>query len=142
MIKNKELLLDQAKGELEKSLVYLDYSFQKTKTLNLTLSTLEDNLLLETLEALVARFSRTTDIFLSRYIRTYVLIQEPGFRGTTLDFLNQAEKLNLISSVATWAEIKELRNSAAHEYLAENLLISFKKIIAFTPLLLSLKALL
>ena len=110
--------------------------------LELTLSIFEDDLILQTLEALVARFSRTTDIFLARYVRTFVLIQEPGFRGTSLDYLNQAEKLNLISNTAIWAEIKELRNSAAHEYIAENMLVSFKKIIDFSPLLLRLGELL
>ncbi len=132
-------MLDQAKDELKKSLVHLDYSFQKAKGFTLESKTLEDSLVLEALEALVARFSRTTDIFLSRYIRTFILIQEPGFRGTSLDYLNQAEKLHLISSAAIWVEIKELRNSAAHEYLAENILLSFKKVLDLTPLLLTLK---
>ena len=40
----------------------------------------------------------------------------PGFRGTVIDILNEAEKAGWIKSAETWKRIRELRNITAHEY--------------------------
>lgn len=136
----KEKLLAESKQEFLKSLKHLKYSYNKTKDIVLSKEKLEDDeALLESFEGLASRFSRSSDIFVSRYLRTYVLIQEPGFRGSLLDYLNQAEKLGLIGSSQTWREIKEIRNSAAHEYGVGNLKTYFERLVELTQEILNLE---
>jgi hypothetical protein len=94
---------------------------------------------LETWESFAARFCRVSDIFLTKYIRTYVLSQDPGFSGSFRDFLNQAEKLSLIENVDTWMAIRELRNITAHDYTDKDLAVFFQRLQQETHRLLALK---
>ena len=55
---------------------------------------------LETWESFVSRFARVADIFLSKYLRAYVLREDPGFRGSMLDYINEGEKLGLLDDAA------------------------------------------
>jgi hypothetical protein len=131
-------LLEQAKADVQKSLKHLLYSYRKTSAMALSPDLLEDDEVLESFEGLVARFSRTSDIFIAKYIKTYVMIQEPGFRGSLLDLLNQAEKFELIEDTQKWTEIREIRNSAVHEYSSEDLINYFKKVLTLTPTILNI----
>ena len=76
---------------------------------------------LETWESFAARFGRVSDIFLTRYLRSRVLEEDPGFSGTLRDFLLKAEKMNLIDDTTKWLSIRELRNLSTHEYGEEGL---------------------
>ena len=93
---------------------------------------------LEAWDGFASRFARTSDIFLSKYVKAYVLKDDPAFDGGFVDQLNRAEKLGLIDSVQTWMEIRELRNATVHEYSDQDLEKIFEKFRKFTPLLLSL----
>ncbi|MEI6805023.1 MAG: hypothetical protein WCK49_00770 [Myxococcaceae bacterium] len=73
---------------------------------------------LEIWESFSARFARAADIFTSKYLRLYLEIEEPGFRGSMRDLLNKSEKLGLLDNADNWAEIRELKNMTAHEYSA------------------------
>ena len=95
---------------------------------------------LEAFEALNSRFARSEDIFLNRYIRAAVLAEDPAFRGTFKDFLNQAEKQNIITSVADWMDVQELRNKIAHECEEDDLLRVFESVLLEAPKLLSLRS--
>lgn len=130
-------ILSELKKELSSSLGYLDYSYKKVQQLSLNLAT-QDPEDLETLEALVSRFSRTTDIFISKYLRTYALNDDPGFKGTLIDTIQYAEKRGLIESAQTWADIRELRNKIAHEYAASDLHRLFSQVLSLTPVVLAL----
>ena len=101
--------------KLKKALSHLDYSFKKVSLLPFDVDTLDEEML-ETWESFAARFARVCDIFLARYVRTLVLIEDPGFSGTLRDFLNVAEKMRVISNTKEWLEIRELRNITAHEH--------------------------
>ena len=84
---------------------------------------------LETWESFISRFSRLTDIFLKRFIRSLILREDPAFRGSFLDHLNQAEKLAFISDANKWWEIRRLRDTEAHEYTDSEILALFQLVL-------------
>jgi hypothetical protein len=124
--------------DLKKSLIHLEYSYNKIQKLNPHFSE-SDEETLETFESFAARFSRSSDIFTSHYLRLQVLEQDPGFRGSFLDLLNIAEKLKLIESTKIWFRIRELRNIAAHEYTGEELKKLYQEMTQLTPTILELQ---
>jgi hypothetical protein len=114
----------------------LEHSWKKLQHLTLpdmTSKNLDD---LESWEALTSRFARTTDIFLSKYIRLLILDLDPGFRGEMRDYLDKAEKSALITNADQWMKIRELRNKIAHEYTSEDLLKTLKDVLQWTPFVL------
>ncbi len=123
--------------KIVKSLKYLDYSYKRTLSMPLNPSQMSDSEL-EAWDGFASRFARTSDIFLSKYVKAYVLKDDPAFDGGFVDQLNRAEKLGLIDSVQTWMEIRELRNATVHEYSDQDLEKIFEKFRKFTPLLLAL----
>lgn len=133
---NEYLILQREK--LLKALAHLEYSYNKIQQLPENPDQLDEESL-ETWESFAARFGRVADLFLSKYLRTYVLLNDPGFSGSLRDFVNQAEKLRLINSSETWMAIRELRNISAHEYTDKDLAAFFKRLKHECPLLLSLK---
>jgi hypothetical protein len=106
--------------------------------LSLVIDQLDDETL-ETWESFAARFARAADLFLAKYLRTMVLLDDPGFRGSMRDFINQGEKLGLIDNAEHWLEIRSLRNIAAYEYTEEDLAAFFKQLKQECPKLLKLK---
>lgn len=135
---HKDFLIAQ-KGKLLKALSHLEYSYKKILKLPESPSQLDEESL-ETWESFAARFGRVADIFLMKYLRAYVLQQDPGFSGSLRDFVNQAEKLNLLEDADHWMAIRELRNIAAHEYNDKELEQFFKRLKKESSLLLSLQA--
>lgn len=138
---SNEAILTETAEKLRKAISHLDYSYNKIQTLPDSLSQMDEEIL-ETWESFTARFSRVSDIFVMKYLRSRILIEEPGFEGSTRDYLNKAEKFNLIDSAETWVTIRELRNVAAHEYNDEDLSAFYAKIRSLCPLLLSIKEIL
>jgi len=134
-------LVEKYKNQLEKSLAHLNYSYNKVSSLKTDLQQLDDEQL-EAWEGFMARFARTCDIFLSKYLRAIVSREDPGFRGTMRDCLNQSEKIGLIADANVWLEIRELRNVQAHEYTEEKLGSLFKAAFSQCHHLLNLKSIL
>ena len=134
-----EALLSNQSNQLVKALDHLAFSYQKVQKLPSKSSEL-DNETLETWESFSARFSRVAEIFLIRYLKTRVLLEDRGFRGTLRDFLNQAEKMNLIDDAEQWMQVRELRNITAHEYNDQDLTGYFQKLLAEAPKLLAIRA--
>ncbi len=131
-------LLQQQRDKLNKALAHLEYSYKKV----MPLPTEEKKLNEETLEiweSFCARFSRVVDLFLTRYLRTFVLEQDPAFTGSLRDFVNQGEKLVLIKDSKFWMHVRELRNITAHEYTSEDLSHFLSQMRNHTVNLLSLK---
>jgi hypothetical protein len=95
--RNLQALCQTYKIKLDKALQYLNYSFEKVKILPTNPESLDPESL-ETWESFSARFSRVADLFLTKYLKSYILAQDPGFEGSIRDFVNQAEKLGLIDS--------------------------------------------
>lgn len=73
---------------------------------------------MEAFDSLTSKFSRTSDIFLQKIIRTlWELLHED--RMPLIDMLNKAEKLDIILSADALLEIRDIRNQIAHEYIPE-----------------------
>ena len=123
--------------KLQKALAHLDYSYKKVKPLPTNPATMDEEQL-EVWESFASRFSRVADIFITRYLRTRVLLEDPAFSGTVRDTLNFAEKKQWVESAEDWLAIRELRNLSEHDYTEEELEIFFKKIKGHAPLLLKL----
>jgi hypothetical protein len=134
-------ILNEQRRQLQKALGHLAYSYAKIQKFSLDTEELDDETL-ETWESFAARFARVSDIFLARYLRTYILNSDPGFRGSFRDFVNQAEKLGLIDDTTIWFEIRELRNISAHEYNEDNLTQFYQQLKVHCPRLLKLTDLL
>jgi uncharacterized protein YutE (UPF0331/DUF86 family) len=66
-------------------------------------------------ETLTSRFARTSDFVLQKALRSLDRVELED-TGTLLDALNRAHKRQLIPSVDTLREIRELRNDIAHNY--------------------------
>ena len=82
----------------------------------------------ESLDALSSKFSRVSDIYTQKVIKTLLfLLREDA--PTFLDRMNLSEKLGIIPSAEELIAIKDLRNIIAHEYLSENLLEIYREII-------------
>ncbi|MBI5448276.1 MAG: hypothetical protein HY939_06075 [Gammaproteobacteria bacterium] len=137
MTPRKEFLEEQ-KNKLLKAIQHLAYSYHKIIKLPTHPNQLDEETL-ETWESFSARFGRVADVFLTRYLRTFVLLHDPGFNGSFRDFINQGEKLGVIDHADTWMAIRELRNISAHEYTDKDLAEFFKKLKLETPKLLALK---
>lgn len=112
-----------------KATKHLDYSLAKSQTLPRKLEENSEETL-EVWESLTARFARVVDIFLTKYIKAQVKSQDPAFDGTLRDYLNVAEKMNLLNDVNRWLSLRELRNIQDHDYTDE----AFQKFISAVQL--------
>lgn len=82
----------------------------------------------ESLDALSSKFSRVSDIYTQKVIKTVLfLLREDA--PTFLDRMNLCEKLGIISSAEELIAIRDLRNIIAHEYLSEDLVEIYREII-------------
>ncbi len=118
------------KIKVKKALDRLRYSSNKLDKLgrDIKAEDLENLEILEVWESFTSRFSRLSDIVSKKLIRSLVLKGDPSFRGSLIDFLNNAEKLGYISNTNRWWAIRSLRNKEAHEYTDEDLINFFKSI--------------
>ena len=124
-------------SKIVKSLKYLEYSYKRTMNMPLNPGKMTESEL-EAWDSFCARFARTSDIFLTKYVRAFILCDDPAYDGGFVDQLNRAEKLGLIEGVETWMEIRELRNVTVHEYSDQDLEKIFGKIRKYSILLLGL----
>lgn len=108
------------KSHVEKALRHLEYSLGKISKIPQSYD-VEDFEVLETFESFTSRFSRLSDIIAKKLIRSLILKDDPSFSGGLMDYLNQAEKLGLISDAQHWWVVRSLRNKEAHEYTEEDL---------------------
>jgi len=138
MMKARDVFLNEQKEKLLKAIRHLEYSYNKVVNLPAEPDQLDEETL-ETWESFAARFCRVADVFLAKYVRAFVLLEDPGFNGSFRDTLNQAEKLNLINNTETWMAVRELRNISAHEYTDKDLAGFFHKLRAEAPKLIAIK---
>jgi hypothetical protein len=90
----------------------------------------------ESLDALSSKFSRLSDIYTQKILKTIVfLLREDA--PTFLDRMNLCEKLGIIPSADEMIAIRDLRNTIAHEYLHENLIEIYMEIIRLSDSLLT-----
>ena len=90
----------------------------------------------ESLDALSSKFSRVSDIFTQKVLKTLVFVLRED-APTFLDRMNLCEKLGIIPSAEEIIAIRDLRNIIAHEYLSENLVEIYMEIIRLSDSLLT-----
>lgn len=83
-------------------------------------------------ETLSGRFARVSDIIMQKAFRSIDAVELES-KGTFIDALNRAHKRGLFESIEKLKEIRELRNTLAHEYVLEGLADTFADILRFTP---------
>jgi len=89
----------------------------------------------ESLDALSSKFSRVSDIFTQKVLKTLIFVLRED-APTFLDRMNLCEKLGIIPSAEELIAIRDLRNIIAHEYLSENLVEIYMEIIELSDTLL------
>jgi uncharacterized protein YutE (UPF0331/DUF86 family) len=126
------LLLQTNLKQLEKASAWLSKSIIQCSNIKLNKKPTEDEF--DVLENLTSRFARLSDILVQKVFRLLDTIElEP--KGSTLDVINRAAKRGF-SDDKTLKNIRELRNAIAHEYTEEELIILFKEVKKFSPLLI------
>ncbi len=130
---SKQLSLLQTELELmDKAGEYLRYSYERCQAIARQDSyTLEE---LERFESLTGRFARLSDLLIQKIFR---LIDQFDLEesGTVRDRINRAEKKGLISNADEFVELRELRNSIAHEYDPAAMLTIFTDVMHYCPML-------
>jgi len=84
-------------------------------------------------EAMTSRYARTTDMLINKVLRSLDAVEYID-GGTVIDAANNTEKRGIANS-NDLRILKDLRNSIAHEYVTENIVRFFSKVLEFTPLL-------
>ena len=89
---------------------------------------------LESIDSLTSKFSRTSDIYLQKVLRSiWMLLREDTV--PLIDLLNRAEKLMIIVSAEELLQMRDIRNQIAHEYLPEAVPELAKEAVMVTTLL-------
>ena len=89
---------------------------------------------LESIDSLTSKFSRTSDIYLQKALRSiWMLLREDTV--PLIDLLNRAEKLMIIISAEELLQMRDIRTQIAHEYLPEAVLELAKEVVVMTTLL-------
>jgi len=70
----------------------------------------------EPFDALCDRFIRAVEVCI-RFLRSYERLMFAENSDTYRDLLGRMEKLDLISSVLCWVDMREVRNRIVHDYL-------------------------
>ncbi|MCM2282302.1 MAG: hypothetical protein NDI61_10715 [Bdellovibrionaceae bacterium] len=133
-------LLEKNKQDVGRALQHLDYSYKKILGWDFSRKNWSEEEL-EVLEGFSSRFARTSDLVVSRLLRSLALAADPAFRGSLIDLLNLAEKFGWISSAKTWYRIRELRNVAAHEYSTDDFNKLLEELRQLTPVVFEAKKL-
>ena len=117
---------------LQRSLMSLQQSSEKTHLLlRQSEFSFEE---LESIDSLTSKFSRTSDIYLQKVLRSiWMLLREDTV--PLIDLLNRAEKLIIIASAEELLQMRDIRNQIAHEYLPEAVPELASEVVVMTTLL-------
>ena len=126
-------LLKQQLTLLDNAASVLKFSEEKCQVIGIKEEYTPDEL--DRFESLTSRFARLCDILLQKIFR---LVDELDLeaQGTVRDRINRAEQKGLIKNAEQFIECRALRNDIAHEYVPENVLVIFQKVLEITPDLL------
>ena len=130
---NNIKLLEESLRQINEAASHLSVSADRCKTF-LASPVYSEEQLIE-LEALTGRFARLSDLLIQKVLKTIERLDRDT-PGTVRDRILQAEKKGIINSAALVLEIRDVRNTIAHDYDG----ISFNEIVLFvmqnTPSLL------
>jgi hypothetical protein len=132
-VSNLQNLLDLNWNLLKQALPSFERSLVKCRDLDFTPPISFETE--ESLDALSSKFSRVSDIFTQKVLKTLIFVLRED-APTFLDRMNLCEKLGIIPSAEEIIAIRDLRNIIAHEYLSENLVEIYTEIIQLSDNLL------
>ena len=122
--------LDEHLALLHKSVIALDYSYDKCRAIGEKEEfDLEQQ---ESFEALTARFARTSDILTQKVFKTLFILLQENTR-TIIDAANLLEKLAVLESADDLLNVRELRNQIAHEYVESDVKALFFDVLRYIP---------
>ena len=130
--KELQILLLAHWDVMQRSLMSLQQSTNKTRQLlRQSEFSFEE---LESIDSLTSKFSRTSDIYLQKVLRSiWMLLREDTV--PLIDLLNREEKLMIIVSAEELLQMRDIRNQIAHEYLPEAVPELAKEVVVMTTLL-------
>ncbi|MEO6219694.1 MAG: HepT-like ribonuclease domain-containing protein [Ginsengibacter sp.] len=99
--------------QAEEAASHLNISFERCKDF-INENEFNEEQLIE-LEALTARFARVSDLLIQKIFKTIDQV-DATTPGTVRDRILQAEKNGIIKDADTLLEIRNVRNTIAHEY--------------------------
>ncbi len=118
LLKRSLMSLQQSRDKTHQLLQQSEFSFEE----------------LESIDSLTSKFSRTSDIYLQKVLRSiWMLLREDTV--PLIDLLNRAEKLMIIVSAEELLQMRDIRNQIAHEYLPEAVPELAKEVVVMTTLL-------
>jgi hypothetical protein len=89
----------------------------------------------ESFDALTSKFARCSDILTQKVLKTLVFLLREG-APTFIDRMNLCEKLGAIPSANSLIEIRDLRNTIAHEYAVDDLMELYADVLQLCPQLI------
>ncbi len=113
------ILLKHSYQKLEKAVHLVRHSVQKIEPYDSKLCYSPDQL--EPFDALTGRFERSVEIALNKFFRSVELVESKVLSDTIRDRLNVMNKLDLISDVELWLDMRDIRNRIAFDYLPEKI---------------------
>jgi len=89
----------------------------------------------ESFDSLTSKFSRTSDLFTQKILRTTWMLLHESF-VPFIDLLHSAEKLGIIQNANQIIAIRDIRNQIAHEYIPEAICEIIPEVIEMTQQLI------
>ncbi len=119
------ILLNETIKQAEDAAAHLSASVKRCTPFFQSTEILSEDQLIE-LDALTSRFARLSDLLIQKIFKSVerLDLETPG---TVRDRIMQAGKKGLVDNVNTLFEIREVRNSIAHDYDGD----LFKDIVSF-----------
>ena len=134
-LKNTLQYLQETFSQAEEAAHHLNISFERSRSFINNEEYTEEQLI--ELEALTARFARLSDILIQKIFKTIDKL-DANTPGTVRDRIMQAEKKGLIEDADTLMEIRNVRNTIAHEYESIDLREMFLFIYRHSSLLIKI----
>jgi len=137
MNQDEEIILSKTLNNLSSAVALVAASLKRVKSYDVNQEyTIQE---MEPYDALSSRFIRAVEMCIS-FFKTYDQFVLAGSFDTVRDLLNNMEKVDFISSVSLWINMRNVRNQVVHTYSAEDIKKIYDNIIDhFGPELLKLK---
>lgn len=117
-------LLEESLHQTQEAARHLSVSVDRCKTFISSPPYAEEQLI--ELEALTGRFARLSDLLIQKVLKTIERLDRDT-QGTVRDRILQAEKKGIIASATILLDIRDIRNTIAHDYDGA----SFNEIVLF-----------
>ena len=110
------ILLERAKMKIEKIFFLVEASLKKIKSYDIEQDYSPEEL--EPYDALTDRFIRCVEMFI-KFFKTYDSYKAVTNALTYRDLINIMAKLDLVTNVELWMNMRDVRNRIVHDYLPE-----------------------